>query len=99
MTTADKTEIKEILSDHIGIVVTRQEGNMDMINFKLDSIQEQTSRTNGRVTKLELNVRDLQDENLRVLSVKKWMYSSITVMSIVVGILWIYFQFYNTMNI
>lgn len=57
MNKQDRDEIKEILHDYISGVIAKQEAKEDIISFKLDRIEIQTTKTNGRVTCLEENTR------------------------------------------
>jgi hypothetical protein len=51
MTKQDHTEIKELFADGIAHINQVQELKMKLIDQKLDSIIEQTTRTNGTVRK------------------------------------------------
>ena len=46
MTANDKAELKEMINDVVS-------GRFDLIEYKLQEIKEQTTKTNGRVNKLE----------------------------------------------
>ena len=49
----DKDEIREMLQDCMTGWHARTEAKFDVIDVKLDNIIQQTTKTNGRVTKLE----------------------------------------------
>jgi hypothetical protein len=60
MTPSDRTELKELLSDHLIGFRAEQKANYDMLKFQLDTIENtvseirlQTIKTNGRVNELE----------------------------------------------
>ena len=61
MTKLDKDEIKEMLNDVITL-------HTEPIKLELSHIKEQTTKTNGRVNKLEekteaLNIKDIEHYN------------------------------------
>jgi len=86
MTKGEKNDIKEMLNDTINLWIVKEQSAHKIIEMKLETIHAQTLKTNGRVNKSEDNIRILQDDNLRTSTVKKWMYKSVSVMSILVGI-------------
>ena len=60
MTTEERQEVKEMLHDILAGHSAKIESTYSIIDVKLNNIQEQTSKTNGRVTKLEDAVKTLQ---------------------------------------
>jgi predicted nuclease with TOPRIM domain len=64
MTKEDRDELRDMIGDILGIQAEKTEGKFNVINEKLDAITEQTTRTNGRVTKLENQVFQIQINEL-----------------------------------
>lgn len=60
MTKDDKTEIRELITDLLNIHSEKIEGKFNLIDEKLERIELQTTKTNGRVTRLESVVVDIQ---------------------------------------
>lgn len=98
MNKEDKEEIKGMLNDTINLWIVKEQGSHKIIEMKLDTIHEQTLKTNGRVNKNEDNIRVLEDENLRTSTVKKWMYKSISAVSIIIGIVWVGMKMIETLS-
>jgi len=116
MTPEDKREIRELIQDLLTAKNAKIEANYDNLEYKIDNVElilgeikTQTTKTNGRVTALELKdashitncphapklndrVRALEDNQLSVKSVKTWVISSVTIASLVVGILFVFFK-------
>jgi len=108
MTVEDKSEIKELLHDYISGVMARQDSKFEIIQFKLDYIKEQTTRTNGRVTKIEDTISDLEkhpascilaskvriieDALLSQTSIKRWIAASIALTGGFLGVIAIALQ-------
>lgn len=101
MTREDKEEIKEILHDYVSGVIARQDAKYDIINTKLDLIKEQTTKHNGRMSKIEDRqnkhevltslitedrVRVIEDRLLTTDSIKKWIAQSVATTSIIISI-------------
>jgi hypothetical protein len=109
LTQQDKTEIREMLMDCMAGNHARTESKFEIIEVKLNHILEQTTKTNGRVSKLEDDnhdfknhvknthdydnkIRSLEDNQLTTKSVKKWIIGSVSIASLVVGIIFILFK-------
>jgi hypothetical protein len=60
MTYNDKEEIKEMLSTIISTYSAKTDGKFDLIKLELQVIKEQTTKTNGRVNKMEDKVEVLE---------------------------------------
>lgn len=54
----ERKEIIEMIEEKLATKEAYNEGLFKVIDNKLDSIKEQTTKTNGRVTSLELSVRN-----------------------------------------
>lgn len=98
MTKEDKDEIREIMESYIATVTAQNDSKFDMINLKLDLIKEQTTKTNGRVNKLEekeqnhitncpnINkIRTLEDNQLTVKAIRKWVLVAMGVTATVIS--------------
>ncbi|HLE06783.1 MAG TPA: hypothetical protein VI790_05485 [Candidatus Nanoarchaeia archaeon] len=55
-----KPEERELIEEKFKGVYLHQESNFNLINEKLSHILEQTTKTNGRVTNLELETKTLR---------------------------------------
>lgn len=95
MTKEDKQEIREMMEDVVG-------GRFDLIDYKLTKIEDQTTRTNGRVTKLEsqellhvqncpqtVRIEKLEDNQKGNATINKWLLRGLAVISSIIGIGWI----------
>ena len=56
-------DLRSIVKDILTSEHARTEAKFDLITFKLDQIHAETSKTNGRVTRLEQKVIDLDKED------------------------------------
>jgi hypothetical protein len=61
LTQNDKQEIREMLQDCMAGSHARTESKFEIIEVKLNHILEQTTKTNGRVTKLEEDNHDFKN--------------------------------------
>lgn len=68
MNQKDRAEIRNMLIDamksHSENVELIIKGKFDVIDFKLDAIKEQTTKTNGRVTANEADIQKLKESNI-----------------------------------
>ena len=60
MTEKEMQSIRQIFSDVIAVHTAETDGKFELIKFELKSIKEQTTKTNGRVTKLEEKTETLK---------------------------------------
>lgn len=65
-----RKEVKEIMKEGIEHCKATQHSRYIQIDGKLDSIIEQTTATNGKVSTLEDKVRSLEDTRLETSSIK-----------------------------
>lgn len=101
MSREDKEEIKEILRDYVAGIIARQDAKFDIIDNKLDLIKEQTTKHNGRMSKIEDRqnkhemltnlitedrIRVIEDRLLTTDSIKKWIAQSVVTTSIILSI-------------
>lgn len=64
MTKGEREDFREMLSDILAGHTQNIEGKFNVINTQLDQIKEQTTKTNGRVNKLEEKVQTLEKRDL-----------------------------------
>ena len=101
MSRDDKEEIKEILRDYVAGIIARQDAKFDIIDNKLDLIKEQTTKHNGRMSKIEDRqnkhemltslitedrIRVIEDRLLTTDGIKKWIAQSVATTSIIISI-------------
>ena len=92
MTQQDRTEIKELIAEHLENVTAKTDSKFEIIVYKLDMVIEQTTKTNGRVNKLEekemmhvvncpqtIKIRELEDNQLSTKSIKTWLASAVLI--------------------
>ena len=102
MTVKDKSEMKEILHDYVAGVIAQQDAKYTIIDSKLNDIKLQTSDIVKRVSELEVKevnhvvncsiapkVRVLEDNQLSIKSVKRWVIGTVGVTGTVMSIIWI----------
>ena len=73
----DTAELYKVLSDKI-------DTNHETTILLLTSIQQQTTRTNGRVTAHDLQLKELNDENSEIRMIKK--YPKLAMLILVVSV-------------
>jgi hypothetical protein len=107
MTAADRTELREMLKEHVAGIIAIQEAKDNTFKYQIDNIENlvteikiQTTKTNGRVNELEkreighyqtcpnsIAIRKLEDAQLSVNSVKKWLIVATSIAVAVSGII------------
>jgi predicted nuclease with TOPRIM domain len=60
MTKADKEEVRQMLTDIIAVQVESINGKFELIKQELGAIKEQTTKHNGRMSKIEDKIKDLE---------------------------------------
>jgi hypothetical protein len=98
MTKEDKEELKEMIHNIF-------DGRFTLIEYKLDAIQEQTTKTNGRVTLLEkqellhipncpqgARITEIEDTQKKNLAIKKWLIVTVGLASTLAGLAWVILQ-------
>ena len=97
MTAQDREAFKEMVE----VALTSLDGKFEMITYKLNEIKEQTTKTNGRVTKLEekellhvvncpqsARLDKLEKTDVGNASVNKWLLRVLAVSGSLVAIGW-----------
>lgn len=56
----DKMEMKDMMEELLQSYISHVNSKFEIIDHKLDAIETQTKRTNGRLTKAEENIVDLK---------------------------------------
>jgi hypothetical protein len=64
MTTTDRAEIRQMLTDILSGHTEEMKGRFNVIHTNLIQIKEQTTKTNGRVTSLENEMETVKREEL-----------------------------------
>jgi hypothetical protein len=108
MTKADKDEIKGILHDYVSGVMARVDSKFEIIDLKLDRIEAQTTKHNGRMTVLEMKearhtiecpnvgkIRDLEDHVLTTKHLKKWVVGGVSIIGILMSIFFILMKIFE----
>lgn len=62
MTHTDKEDLKLIMSSAVSEFAATTNGKFDVIKVELEAIKQQTTKTNGRVSKIEEKIEDNEDE-------------------------------------
>lgn len=65
MNKLDKDEIRELFNDLLNAHSERIEGKFNLINEKLERIEQQTIKTNGRVNKHDEQINELQQADIK----------------------------------
>ena len=94
MTKADKDYLEALMNG----LKAEINGKFDVVNTKLERIDGQTTKTNGRVTALELKpehnalncpyhevIQGLVDDQKTTNAIKKWKLAAITMAGIIIG--------------
>lgn len=58
----DSLLLKELLEDIFENKLSKIDSKFDIINYKLDQIEKQTTKTNGRVTELEKKINVVENQ-------------------------------------
>ena len=119
MTSEDKAEfraeLKEILHEHISGIIGIQDAKEDTIKYRLDSIENkldkieiQTTKTNGRVTALEKSdmmhyancpnvreIKNIQNSQMKRAAVNQWLERAVLIAISIAGCIFGYFQIHK----
>jgi len=81
----EKEEFKEFITMTIQGSNAKLESQFDVIYLKLNNIEEQTKKTNGRVNKLEEKIILVEKDIDNFKSVKNFLAKSVAVAGVILG--------------
>jgi len=96
---------RSLLDDRFNSLTTLINAQFIASHERLEKIEAQTTKTNGRVTGLEMReikhnencpmsakIRKIEDDQLTNNAIKKWIVGSVGIGSAIMGMVWIIFE-------
>lgn len=87
LSAGDKAEFRQMITDLLAIHTATIDGKFNLIEEKLDRIETQTVKTNGRVNKHDEELRALENSDLSRKSITSFTTKAIAITATVTAVI------------
>ena len=95
MTEKDRLETRQMFTDILEGHYQKVEGQFNLVNLKLSSIEAQTTRTNGRVTALEDKTEKLELSDFSRKAIIMFSVKALGIIAVLAGLVYGFFELFQ----